>query len=431
MLSHTKVLCLQFARGRAALSWCMAAALLICGSASAKTWCVNPGGTSGCMASINAAIAAASAHDTVFVNPGTYKENVIIGKALSLIGSNIQTTIIDATGQSNGVYIDGIDNPLLSNVMVKGLKIQNANFEGILAANVSSASIVSNWVLNNDKSLDVVQVACPGIPSFETGEAEDCGEGIHLLGANHTTVAGNLVELNSGGILISDDTGVNQYNLVTGNTVRNNAADCGIVLASHPPAAMTGVTNPLGVVHNTIANNTSQHNGYNPPGGAGIGLFSPVPGGTVSGNVIANNTIVNNGIPGIAMHSHAPGQYLNDNMFVGNQISGNGADTGDAATPGTTGINVFGVSPIKGTMISQNTIQKEAFDIVVNTPAQVSVHLNNLLNGTVGVDNLGAGSSDSVENWWGCNTGPGTTGCSSIAGSNVFAAPWLLQSFTP
>jgi hypothetical protein len=31
----------------------------------------------------------------------------------------------------------------------------------------------------------------PGQPSFETLESEDCGEGIHLMGVDHSTVAKN------------------------------------------------------------------------------------------------------------------------------------------------------------------------------------------------------------------------------------------------
>jgi parallel beta-helix repeat protein len=414
------------------LTLSLAAAIGMCQSASAASWCVNPGGTSGCFSSINAAVAAASANDSVNVFAGTYNEDVVIGKALSLTGANLQTTIIDATGLSNGIYIDGIDNAGLANVLVRGFKIQNANFEGILVGNASGVTIVGNWVIGNNKGLNVSGPSCPGIPSFETSEGDDCGEGIHLLGADHATVANNLVQINSGGILLSDDTGQAHDNLVTGNTVQNNAADCGITLASHPPASITGSSTPLGVVHNTIANNTSEHNGYNPPGsGSGVGIFSPVPAGMVTGNVILNNTITGNGLPGVAMHSHAPGQFLNDNVIAGNQIAANGADTGDAATPGTTGINVFGVSAITGTIISQNTIQQESFDIVINTPAEVNAHLNNLLGATVGVDNIGAGTGNAVANWWGCVSGPGTPQCASIGGAGILFAPWLLQSFTP
>lgn len=412
----------------------LAAALALTGiqSVAAATLCVAPGGAAGCFAKINDAIAAASPNDTIQVAKGTYHEDVVIGMPISLIGADRNTTIIDALGLSNGVFVNGIANRGLANVVVKGFKVQNANFEGILVANASSVTIVSNWVTNNDKSLDLTTGSCPGIPSFETLEGFDCGEGMHLTGVDHSIVANNISETNAGGLLISDDTGRTHHNLIIGNILRNNPPDCGIVMASHPPAALTGSAVPLGVVHNTIANNSSVHNGYNPPGsGSGIGIFGATTGSTVSGNVVINNQLMNNGLPGIAFHSHASGQFLNDNMIAGNQFAGNGADGEDAATPGPTGINVFGVSPITGTIIAENAFQAEAYQVVVNTPAQVDVHLNNFFDISVGVDNLGAGTANAVENWWGCAAGPGTSGCANVGGSGVLFTPWLIQPFSP
>lgn len=400
----------------------------------AATLCVNPGGTAGCFATINAAVAAASPNDTVKVAAGTYAEDVMIGKALSLVGASPSTTVIDATGLSNGVYIDGLDNKGVSGVVVTGFKVENANFEGILITNASDVNVWNNHVINNDKSLQPAIPACPGQPSFETGEDFDCGEGIHLLGADHSIVANNLVENNSGGILLSDDTGQTHDNLVTGNVVRNNPFDCGIVMASHAPAPGSTARH-FGIVHNTIADNHSLHNGLQEPGaGAGVGLFSDGSGpGLVSGNVVINNELLDNGLPGVAFHSHAPGDTFADNMIVANQISGNGADLADTATPGSTGINVnsgFGRSPIKGTLIAQNVIDNEAFEVAVNTPAQVNLHLNNFLDDTVGVDNLGTGTIDATENWWTCPNGPGgAEECANVGGPGVLFAPWLRTPF--
>ncbi len=397
----------------------------------AGTLCVNQGGTPGCYTTISAAVAAAAIHDTIKVAPGTYAEDVQIGKSLSLIGDNPNNTIIDAAGLPNGVYIDGLDHPGLRAVVVSGFTIKEANYEGILVTNAADVTIWGNRVTQNDRSLAPTAEGptCPGIPAFETAEGFDCGEGIHLSGVEHSVVSNNQVFANAGGILLSDDTGATHHILVSGNTVKENPFDCGITLASHPPAMQTNATAPLGVFDNTISGNESSRNGLAVGEGAGVGIFDSVPGAKNYGNVVIGNKLTNNGLPGVALHSHTPGQNLNNNSIIANQISGNHADSADAATPGPTGINIFGVSPVLGTIISQNVIKDEAVDVAVNTPSSVNVHLNDLLGKMLGLANLGSGSVDATENWWDCSAGPGSPGCSAVSGSHVLVQPWLTKPF--
>jgi parallel beta-helix repeat protein len=409
-----------------------------CTPALASSLCVKPGGQAGCYSTIGAAVAAASPGSTIKVGPGTYKEDVIIGKSLSLI-SQSKAAIIDATGLPNGIYVDGRDNPGLSDVLVSGFTVENAKYEGILVTNASDITIRGNHVAFNDTSLNIEGPTCPGQPAFETGEDFDCGEGIHLLGVEYSTVANNVVVNNAGGILLSDDTGATHDNLITGNYIKDNPFDCGIVMASHAPAP--GSTAPhLGIVHNTISNNTSIHNGFQVPGaGAGVGIFADGSGiGLVHGNIVINNELLDNGLPGIAFHSHVgpnfflPADDLNDNVLVWNHISGNGQDLFDTLTSGPAGINVNsggGGSPITGTVIFGNNIENEAEDVAVNTPAEVDVHFNNLLGGKFGVDNLGPGTIDATNNYWGCFTGPGTKKCSSANGPGVTFVPFLRIPF--
>ncbi len=163
-------------------------------SSVAATLCVNPGGKHGCLSSISAAVTAASPGDTIRVAEGTYKEQVVITKSLSLVAVEKGESIIDAKGLANGIFINGMSaapNAGVSGVVVSGFKIRNANFEGILIANASDVTIVNNHVLDNNKSLDIATPACPGIPAFETNEGEDCGEGIHLMGVDHSSIVRN------------------------------------------------------------------------------------------------------------------------------------------------------------------------------------------------------------------------------------------------
>ena len=389
---------------------------------SAATLCVNPGGTNGCYASIVAAVAAAAANDTIRVAPGTYAEYVVIPKPLSIIGVN---SIIEAMGRPNGFNVDGLNNPGLANVTIKGFTVQNANFEGIVATNCSFIRIWGNNVVGNNRKININNFTCPGIPSWETGEDFDCGEGIHLSGVSHATVAFNYVANNTGGILLSDDTGATHDNLVSGNRVVDNPYDCGITLASHPP--YQGNT-PFGLAHNTIYANIARRNGTQVPGaGAGVGIFDSLPGSRNNGNVVVGNTLTGNGLPGVTMHGHTPGQFMSDTIIAGNILSGNGADTDDAFTPGPTGVNVFSVSPARGTIVSQNIISGEQIAVAVNTPAEVDANLNSFstygLN--FGIDNITNKLVNATENYWGCPDGPGSPGCAGINGSNVLYIPFL------
>jgi hypothetical protein len=212
--------------------------------------------------------------------------------------------------------------------------------------------------------------------------------------------------------------------------VVNNPFDCGITLASHALYSKLPAGTLRGVDHNTISDNDSSKNGLAVEGaGAGVGIFVACAGLEATGNVVIHNRLTGNGLPGVAFHLHTalPGQNLNDNLIARNYIAGNGTDIEDAATPGPTGINVFGVAPITGIVIVQNVIKDEAVDIAANTPTLVDVHFNNLLGKQMGVDNLDDGAVNATANWWRCAKGPGSPGCTSVSGPNVVSTPFLTR----
>jgi len=418
--------------------------LSLCGvsTLAAATLCVNPGGKFGCKSSISAAVAAASPGDTIQVAKGTYKEQVVISKSLSLVAQDGGQPTIDATGLSNAIFVNGMSaapNAGVADVLISGFNIRNANFEGILVANASDVTLVGNHVHDNNKSLDISTPACPGIPAFETNEAEDCGEGIHLMAVDHSSVVQNEVDNNSGGMLITDETGPNRDNLISGNDVHDNPYDCGITIASHGPATsvIPSAMLPFGITRITVAHNEVAHNGFQVPGaGAGVGIFAPFPGTTASANVVIDNDLHDNGLPGVTMHNHAaapmaPPVNMNDNVIVSNRIYGNGQDTEDAATSGPTGVNLFSVAPVTGTVVSQNWFDNEAIDVAFNAPSgQINAHLNNFDMKGIGVDNIGTGTVNATFNWWNCSGGPGGgKKCASVVGSGVVFTPWLTAPF--
>jgi parallel beta-helix repeat protein len=416
-------------------------------TAFAATLCVNPDSSSGCYATIDAAVIAASPGDTINVAPGIYNTTVTIDKPVSLIGAGAEQTTIDAADQNNGIFVDGLTTPLmpghntLGEVTVSGFTVENANFEGILVANASFVTLQHNNVRNNNRALDVASTSCPGLPTFETQEALDCGEGIHLMAVDHSTVSGNEISGNSGGILISDETGPTDANVIQGNNIHDNPFDCGITLASHVPAAISGSSTAFGVFDNTILENDSSKNGTENPGaGAGVGLFAAGPHDQTYGNVVVGNRLTGNGLPGVAFHNHAPTQNINldDNVIVGNFIAGNGPDTAVETAPGTavpTGISLLGTSLITGAVITGNTIADESTDIAINNAgngtAVIDVHFNDLVGDGTGIANLAAGTVAASENWWGCTAGPGTAGCTSISGANILTTPFLTRPVNP
>jgi Right handed beta helix region len=395
----------------------------------------------GCVTTISAAVAAAAPGDTIKVDSGTYHEDIVIGKSLSLVGTSRDTTIIDAMGLSNGVYVDGWDNPGLADVVVTGFTVQNANFEGILVNSADDITVWGNIVRENDRSLRSSIAACPGLPAFETLEGSDCGAGIHLIGTVHSAVADNLVEQNSGGILISDETTTSHDDLVQHNLVQNNAYGSGITLASHPAyfppgGGETGITS-FDVYNVTVSENDSTHNGFGVVGGgAGIALLAPGAANRTYANNVVHNRLIGNSMPGVVIHNNlnlgGSGHNSNNpdvsrNSIVGNYISGNGADA-LLPTKTDTGISIFGLSPIIDTFVSNNVIDDENIAVAFDSPSTLNIHLNDFPAHHIGIANLAsAGIVNATENWWGCANGPGAAGCSTITGTMVTFTPWLTR----
>jgi len=92
---------------------------------------------------------ATYAGDTILVKPGTYQENIVVTKPVSLISQNKNTTIID--GAKNGTALTIASD----NVTVTGFTVQNGgNFssgtgEGILLDNACNCSLIGNIVTNS------------------------------------------------------------------------------------------------------------------------------------------------------------------------------------------------------------------------------------------------------------------------------------------
>jgi parallel beta-helix repeat protein len=111
---------------------------------------------------IQAAIDNSDDGDTIFVRAGTYYENVIVDKSISLIGENRETTIIDANNEGTVVSVSK------DNVKITGFNITNSgDFElgvtppsGIMIRDSSHSNISGNIISNNLNGLMIGLSEC-------------------------------------------------------------------------------------------------------------------------------------------------------------------------------------------------------------------------------------------------------------------------------
>ena len=336
------------------------------------------------------ALTQASPNDTIVVYPGIYHEsgnaNVVKPRLTGLSIRSIRSarTVIDATGNANGILIQA------SGVSVTGLTVKNANLEGILAeppqsswpkgpasppANISRVTIAGNVVVHNDKAYNTSLPPMAACPSSLT-DADDCGEAIHLLGVSWSKVIGNTVSRNVGGILVSDggfgiSVGPAAHNLIAFNRSTHNAFDCGITLPGHDPRAVatTGQNagrpqpNLAGVYDNLILRNVSNNNGA-----AGLLDAAPYPGAAAYNNVFAGNSASGNGNAGFVLHSHAPLQDVSGIVVAGNRFGQNNlAGDPDTGVMTTTGIMLLSVAVPTSIVVAGNTISNNANGVAFNS----------------------------------------------------------------
>ena len=360
------------------------------GAASATTLYVSPSAmasaadtscTTAAFSLIPSAISAASPGTTIIVCPGTYPGPITVPLAITLVGVN---ATINAAGANNGVVIPA------SGATLEGFTIEGAQGEGVLVTGtpghpVTHVTVSGNIVKDNDQGNPT------GAPISTSSYREcnatgvvpgDCGEGIHLMVAAYSVVSNNLVENNSGGILVTDEFGPADHNVIVNNTVADNTLDCGITLPSHSTTAyVNGKLNAAagGVFDNLVVDNTLLNNGTTGQG-AGILLAAAAPGGAVYNNVIRGNTVDGNGMSGITVHQHAPNQYLDHNVLVGNEIGVNnllGDPDFQPADTSPTGILIGSVAPLRITIL-RNTISNNTYGVW----ASASVKMNGLASNT-------------------------------------------------
>ncbi len=136
---------------------------------------------------IQGAVNAAPAGDTVYVRAGTYYEHVTIKKFLTLQGENRETTIIDGGGSGNVVYVYAA-----SDVLISGLTIRNG-YKGAYLCRATSGSIVDcnvshnyRWGIDLEYSPHAEVRNCDVSDSYGPGTYD--GMGIRTWEASHSVI---------------------------------------------------------------------------------------------------------------------------------------------------------------------------------------------------------------------------------------------------
>jgi len=158
---------------------------------SRGSWFYVGGSGPGNYSKIQDAINVASDGDTVFVYVGTYFENLILDKSLTLFGENKNETTIDGGLHGNVIYIS------TNRVTVTGFTITNGglgHFAGIWLENAKFNKIVENIILDNHYW------------------------GICLNGSSLNSISGNYVSKNDLGV----EAGGDPQKPSNGNTFKDN-----------------------------------------------------------------------------------------------------------------------------------------------------------------------------------------------------------------
>lgn len=270
------------------------------------------------------AVATLDGH-TIQVDAGTYFENVVVNKSVSLIGENEFNTIID--GRASGSVV----NVTANRVNVTGFTIRNSMFgySGVYIYRSSGDNISQNVVKNNYNGIYVYGSVGSNVTSNDVLGNE---YGIHLYGSSNNNVSGNNAASNMNGIHLD----VSSDNTLIGNKVSSNTGN-GIYLYGSSDNTLSGNSAfsnyGRGIrLHyssdNTLLDNIVSNNGY------GIYLYGS------GNNILSGNNASFNNESGILLQGSGDnaitGNVLSNNMYGvwlidsgGNAVSGNNVSSND------------------------------------------------------------------------------------------------------
>ncbi|MDE2213325.1 MAG: peptidoglycan-binding protein [Patescibacteria group bacterium] len=373
---------------------------------------------------IEAAVNAAPAGGTVYVAPGTYTEQVNIGKDLTLQGAG-NTTVIDApdtlstffstsVGSARPVVYAHGANVTVKNLEVNGLGKGNANssFAGIGYYNAGGT--VSGTTVTGVRN--------------QPFDGDQNGTAIYAINDATTstlTISGNTVSDYEKNGIAARGTGLTadiSGNTVTGQGAATTTAQNGIEIAYGAGGSVTG--NTVSGNDCTLSNPSGDTctgdfvSGQYADGSAGIIIYAP---GSASVTV-GNNTLTENQIGVWTVGASAI-------SVDGNTISGSNDGLGVSVWD----TDQFGAADTSTTgTISNNTISGNEYGVLLRhynsagtaVPDVVVSSKNNLSGNTTAISSDVA--ANATENYWGHSTGPAVN---DIKGNGTVSyAPWYTDA---
>jgi hypothetical protein len=438
---------------------------------------------------IQAAINAADPGDTIQVAAGTYDEQVVINKNLTLQGVGDATIIKPSADNLTQVFtglswyggtknIAGIivaNVPDGSSVTIKNFKID----EGFVTAKPTGANYLTGIFYRETEGLvDTVTIAGTGAWS-----SSDRAYGIYLSAGTKTVS----VEITGSTITYFDKNGIEAMGRrLTADINHNTITGRGAIYDEVQNGVNIGRDAVATVNYNTISNLIYQSKTYR---GAGIIFYHYVSPTGVSATANSNNItdcqmgiIFNNadasaegnildggtvGLLGIYAEPDAVGEWTAsfvdntvsgirdmsnyENAAIGantyhvgatlnvtiedNHLSGGGATDADGIS-----IGVGGADSTIVAHITDNTISGWEYGIrldgaLVDAADSYANHNNISGNDVFGVYNGGTGTLNAIYNWWGAASGPyhptaNPGGTGDDVSDNVIFAPWQTETET-
>jgi len=271
---------------------------------------------------IQSAINAANSSDTILVAAGTYLENVIVNKTVTLIGENSNTTIIDGSGNGTVVLVTA-NNVSLSRFTVKnssGAWPYSGIYIGARNANISDNIITNNWygiwLWGNSSS------------SFlSNNNVTNNQYGVKLDHISNNVLLGNRIASNQYNLVVWGSTLSHFiHNIDNSNRVDNKPVYYWVNQHNAEIPSDAGYVSLVNSTEITVKDLNLTSNGvgiqlaYTQNSSiANINLTNSVYGFDVfysSNNVLSNNTVKNNRY-GIALSNSS------DNFLLGNNVTNN------------------------------------------------------------------------------------------------------------